>query len=119
MFQRLLTRKNKKKTNKNERHKMAEYCEYMWFDSARGHNNAALARSIYEERGKLDKRDKQLAINIVRAILRHRPDVGETEIHIYSLIKIYLLSDHLSLNYLKIYLKKMSVFINSVNSIKK
>ncbi|XP_020283875.1 clavesin-2-like [Pseudomyrmex gracilis] len=54
---------------------MAEYCEYMWFDSARGHNNAALARSIYEERGKLDKRDKQLAINIVRAILRHRPDV--------------------------------------------
>lgn len=63
---------------------MAEYCEYMWFDSARGHNNAALARSIYEERGKLDKRDKQLAINIVRAILRHRPDVGETEIHIFT-----------------------------------
>lgn len=37
----------------------------------------ALARSIYEEGGKLDKRDKKLAINTVRAILRGMPAVGE------------------------------------------
>lgn len=37
----------------------------------------ALARSIYEEGGKLDKRDKKLAINTVRAILQGMPAVGE------------------------------------------
>ena len=55
---------------------MSEYYEYMW-DSTRSHMSPALARSIYEEGGKLDKRDKKLAINTVRAILRGMPAVGE------------------------------------------
>lgn len=54
---------------------MSEYCEYMWCDPARGHNSVALARSIYEEGGRFDKRDKKLAIKTVRAILRQMPDV--------------------------------------------
>ncbi|EFN65174.1 Retinaldehyde-binding protein 1-like protein 1 [Camponotus floridanus] len=54
---------------------MSEYCEYMWCDPVRGHNSVALARSIYEEGGKFDKRDKKLAIKTVRAILRQMPDV--------------------------------------------
>ncbi|XP_012235143.1 clavesin-2-like isoform X1 [Linepithema humile] len=54
---------------------MSEYCEYMWCDSARGHNSTALARSIYEEGGRFDKRDKKLAIKTVRAILREMPNV--------------------------------------------
>ncbi|XP_072744855.1 clavesin-2 [Anoplolepis gracilipes] len=54
---------------------MSEYCEYMWCDPARGHSSVALARSIYEEGGKFDKRDKKLAIKTVRAILRQMPDV--------------------------------------------
>ncbi|KAK9308467.1 hypothetical protein QLX08_001622 [Tetragonisca angustula] len=53
---------------------MSEYYEYMW-DSTRSHMSPALARSIYEEGGKLDKRDKKLAINTVRAILRGMPAV--------------------------------------------
>lgn len=56
---------------------MSEYCEYMWCDPARGHNSTALTRSIYDEGGKLDKRDKKLAIKTVRAILREMPDVGK------------------------------------------
>lgn len=56
--------------------KMSEYCEYMWCDPARGHNSVALARSIYEEGGRFDKRDKKLAIKTVRAVLRQMPDVG-------------------------------------------
>lgn len=54
---------------------MSEYCEYMWCDPARGHNSVALARSIYEEGGRFDKRDKKLAIKTVRAVLRQMPDV--------------------------------------------
>ncbi|XP_029176384.1 clavesin-2-like [Nylanderia fulva] len=54
---------------------MSEYCEYMWCDPARGHNSVALARSIYEEGGRFDKRDKKLAIKTVRAILRQMPDI--------------------------------------------
>ncbi|EZA54189.1 clavesin-2 [Ooceraea biroi] len=53
---------------------MSEYCEYMW-DSTRGHTSSALARSIYEEEHRFDKRDKKLAIKTVRAILREMPDV--------------------------------------------
>ncbi|XP_014468825.1 PREDICTED: clavesin-2-like [Dinoponera quadriceps] len=53
---------------------MAEYCEYMW-DPTRGHGSTALARSIYEEDARFDKRDKKLAIKTVRAILREMPDV--------------------------------------------
>ncbi|XP_078045647.1 clavesin-2 [Augochlora pura] len=53
---------------------MSEYCEYMW-DPTRGHPGAALARSIYEEEARFDKRDKKLAIKTVRAILREMPDV--------------------------------------------
>ncbi|XP_033341864.2 clavesin-2 [Megalopta genalis] len=53
---------------------MSEYCEYMW-DPTRGHTSAALARSIYEEEARFDKRDKKLAIKTVRAILREMPDV--------------------------------------------
>jgi hypothetical protein len=56
---------------------MSEYCEYMWCDPARGHNSTALVRSIYEEGGRFDKRDKKLAIKTVRAILREMPDVGK------------------------------------------
>lgn len=53
---------------------MSEYCEYMW-DTTRGHVSPALARSIYEEEARFDKRDKKLAIKTVRAILREMPDV--------------------------------------------
>ncbi|XP_017755441.1 PREDICTED: clavesin-2-like [Eufriesea mexicana] len=53
---------------------MSEYCEYMW-DTTRGHASPALARSIYEEETRFDKRDKKLAIKTVRAILREMPDV--------------------------------------------
>ncbi|KZC04566.1 PREDICTED: clavesin-2-like [Dufourea novaeangliae] len=53
---------------------MSEYCEYMW-DPTRGHASTALARSIYEEEARFDKRDKKLAIKTVRAILREIPDV--------------------------------------------
>lgn len=53
---------------------MAEYCEYMWCDPARG-RSSGLVRSIYEEGGRFDKRDKKLAIKIVRSILRQMPDV--------------------------------------------
>ncbi|XP_017877527.1 clavesin-2-like [Ceratina calcarata] len=53
---------------------MSEYCEYMW-DTTRGHVSSALARSIYEEEARFDKRDKKLAIKTVRAILREMPDV--------------------------------------------
>ncbi|KAK2585313.1 hypothetical protein KPH14_009996 [Odynerus spinipes] len=53
---------------------MSEYCEYMW-DPTRGHASSALARSIYQEDAKFDKRDKKLAIKTVRAILREMPDV--------------------------------------------
>ncbi|XP_006616298.1 clavesin-2-like [Apis dorsata] len=53
---------------------MSEYCEYMW-DTTRGHMSSALARSIYEEEARFDKRDKKLAIKTVRAILREMPDV--------------------------------------------
>ncbi|XP_076160793.1 clavesin-2 [Ptiloglossa arizonensis] len=53
---------------------MSEYCEYMW-DPTRGHASTALARSIYEEEARFDKRDKKLAIKTVRAILREMPDV--------------------------------------------
>lgn len=56
---------------------MSEYCEYMWCDPARGHNSTALSRSIYEEGGRFDKRDKKLAIKTVRAILREMPNVGK------------------------------------------
>ncbi|XP_025073652.1 clavesin-2-like, partial [Pogonomyrmex barbatus] len=52
---------------------MSEYCEYMWCDSARG--RSSLARSIYEDGGRFDKRDKKLAIKTVRSILRQMPDV--------------------------------------------
>ncbi|XP_071558126.1 clavesin-2 [Temnothorax nylanderi] len=52
---------------------MAEYCEYMWCDPARG--RSSLARSIYEEGGRFDKRDKKLAIKTVRSILRQMPNV--------------------------------------------
>lgn len=55
---------------------MSEYCEYMW-DTTRGHVSPALARSIYEEETRFDKRDKKLAIKTVRAILREMPDVGK------------------------------------------
>jgi len=55
---------------------MSEYCEYMW-DPTRGHTSSALARSIYEEDNRFDKRDKKLAIKTVRAILREMPDVGK------------------------------------------
>lgn len=58
---------------------MAEYCEYMW-DPTRGHGSTALARSIYEEEARFDKRDKKLAIKTVRAILREMPDVGKTDV---------------------------------------
>ncbi|XP_054007171.1 clavesin-2-like [Hylaeus anthracinus] len=53
---------------------MSEYCEYLW-DPTRGHASTAFARSIYEEEGRFDKRDKKLAIKTVRAILREMPDV--------------------------------------------
>ncbi|CAK9809433.1 clvs2 [Anthophora plagiata] len=53
---------------------MSEYCEYM-FDTTRGHINSALARSIYDDEARFDKRDKKLAIKTVRAILREMPDV--------------------------------------------
>lgn len=46
----------------------------MW-DPTRGHASSALARSIYQEGPKFDKRDKKLAIKAVRAILREMPDV--------------------------------------------
>lgn len=46
----------------------------MW-DPTRGHASSALARSIYQEGHKFDKRDKKLAIKAVRAILREMPDV--------------------------------------------
>ncbi|KAG7209535.1 hypothetical protein KM043_015616 [Ampulex compressa] len=46
----------------------------MW-DPTRGHASTALARSIYEEEGRFDKRDKKLAITTVRAILREMPDI--------------------------------------------
>ncbi|KAG5322608.1 CLVS2 protein, partial [Pseudoatta argentina] len=52
---------------------MSEYCEYMWCDPARG--RSSLVRSIYEEGGRFDKRDKKLAIKTVRSILRQMPDV--------------------------------------------
>jgi len=65
---------------------MSEYCEYMW-DPTRGHTSSALARSIYEEDNRFDKRDKKLAIKTVRAILREMPDVGKLHIHIYIYIK--------------------------------
>ncbi|KAL0106672.1 hypothetical protein PUN28_015315 [Cardiocondyla obscurior] len=52
---------------------MSEYCEYMWCDPVRGHSS--LARSIYEEGGRFDKRDKKLAIKTVRSILRQMPNV--------------------------------------------
>jgi len=55
--------------------KMSEYCEYMWCDPARG--RSSLVRSIYEEGGRFDKRDKKLAIKTVRSILRQMPDVGK------------------------------------------
>lgn len=48
----------------------------MW-DTTRGHMSSALARSIYEEEARFDKRDKKLAIKTVRAILREMPDVGK------------------------------------------
>lgn len=54
---------------------MSEYCEYMWDPTMRGHASTALARSIYEEEARFDKRDKKLAIKTVRAILREMPDV--------------------------------------------
>lgn len=54
---------------------MSEYCEYMWCDPARG--RSSLVRSIYEEGGRFDKRDKKLAIKTVRSILRQMPDVGK------------------------------------------
>ncbi|XP_076674204.1 clavesin-2 isoform X2 [Andrena cerasifolii] len=54
---------------------MSEYCEYMWDPAMRGHASTALARSIYEEEARFDKRDKKLAIKTVRAILREMPDV--------------------------------------------
>lgn len=57
---------------------MAEYCEYMW-DPTRGRGSTALARSIYEEESRFDKRDKKLAIKTVRAILREMPDVGKID----------------------------------------
>lgn len=63
-------------TQEKKSNEMSEYCEYMWCDPARGHNSVALARSIYEEGGRFDKRDKKLAIKTVRAILRQMPDVG-------------------------------------------
>ncbi|XP_076232894.1 clavesin-2 [Calliopsis andreniformis] len=53
---------------------MSEYCEYMW-DPRGSHASTALARSIYEEETRIDKRDKKLAIKTVRAILREMPDV--------------------------------------------
>lgn len=56
---------------------MSEYCEYMWDPTMRGHASTALARSIYEEEARFDKRDKKLAIKTVRAILREMPDVGK------------------------------------------
>lgn len=62
---------------------MSEYCEYMW-DPTRGHASTALARSIYEEEARFDKRDKKLAIKTVRAILREMPDVGKTPQCIYK-----------------------------------
>lgn len=54
---------------------MSEYCEYMWCDPSRG--RSSLARSIYDEGGRFDKRDKKLAIKTVRSILRQMPDVGK------------------------------------------
>lgn len=61
---------------------MSEYCEYMWCDSARG--RSSLARSIYEEGGRFDKRDKKLAIKTVRSILRQMPDVGKMKLQAYA-----------------------------------
>lgn len=56
---------------------MSEYCEYMW-DPSRGRiETSALARSIYDENARFDKRDKALAVKTVRAILKDAPDVGE------------------------------------------
>lgn len=55
---------------------MSEYCEYMW-DPRGSHASTALARNIYEEEPRFDKRDKKLAIKTVRAILRGMPDVGK------------------------------------------
>lgn len=64
--------------------KMSEYCEYMWCDPARGRANSSLARSIYEEGGRFDRRDKKLAIKTVRSILRQMPDVGKMTLHAYN-----------------------------------
>lgn len=54
---------------------MSEYCEYM-FNPTHGYTSPALALSIYEAEGKLEMKDKKLAIKTVRAILRGMPSVG-------------------------------------------
>ncbi|KAK0094411.1 hypothetical protein PV326_010947 [Microctonus aethiopoides] len=53
---------------------MSEYCEYM-FNPTHGYTSPALALSIYEAEGKLEMKDKKLAIKTVRAILRGMPSV--------------------------------------------
>lgn len=65
---------------------MSEYCEYMW-DTTRGHMSPALARSIYEEEARFEKRDKKLAIKTVRAILREMPDVGKKQFNLNSIFR--------------------------------
>lgn len=55
---------------------MAEYCEYMW-GLSHDRSSYDLTRSIYEEGGRFDKRNKKLAINTVRTILQGTPHVGK------------------------------------------
>ncbi|XP_012263346.2 clavesin-2-like [Athalia rosae] len=53
----------------------AEYCEYMWNPTTRGHSGLALARSLYQDENRIDPRDKKLAVKTVRAILTDMPNV--------------------------------------------
>lgn len=58
---------------------MAEYCEYMW-DPPRGRSSIEFPYNYYDTDMQYDKKDKKLAINIVRAILRQMPNAGKIKL---------------------------------------
>lgn len=56
--------------------KMSEYCEFMW-DPTRSYVDLAMPRTINDEETRMEAKDKKLAIEMVRTILRGMPEVGE------------------------------------------
>ncbi|XP_008551340.1 clavesin-1 [Microplitis demolitor] len=53
---------------------MSEYCEFMW-DPTRSYVDLAMPRTINDEETRMEAKDKKLAIEMVRTILRGMPEV--------------------------------------------